>query len=50
MRGDRGATVEVASEAGLIKIQTTALNQDDKAVLEHVVNLVVLRRENVLIG
>jgi 2-dehydropantoate 2-reductase len=30
---------------GLIKIRTTTLNQDDEAVLVHVLNLVVLRRK-----
>jgi hypothetical protein len=31
---------------GLIKIRTTTLNQDDEAVLVHVLNLVVLRRKD----
>ena len=31
-------------EQGLIKLRTTTPNQDDEAVLVHVVNLVVLRR------
>jgi acyl dehydratase len=31
-------------EQGLIKIRTTTLNQDDEAVLVHVLNLVVPRR------
>jgi acyl dehydratase len=31
-------------EQGLIKLRTTTLNQDDEAVLVHVVNLVVLRQ------
>ena len=31
-------------EQGLIKLRTTTLNQDDEAVLVHVVNMVVLRR------
>jgi len=31
-------------EQGLIKLRTTTLNQDGEAVLVHVVNLVVLRR------
>ena len=33
-------------EQGLIKLRTTTLNQDDEAVLVHVVNLVVLRRKD----
>src|ERR1700722_13180126 len=33
-------------EQGLIKLRTTTLNQDDKAVLVHVVNLVVQRRKD----
>jgi acyl dehydratase len=32
-------------EQGLIKLRTTTLNQDGEAVLVHVVNLVVLRRQ-----
>jgi acyl dehydratase len=32
-------------EQGLIKLRTTTLNQDGRAVLVHVVNLVVLRRQ-----
>ena len=32
-------------EQGLIKLRTTTLNQDDEAVLVHVVNMVVLRRK-----
>jgi acyl dehydratase/glyoxylase-like metal-dependent hydrolase (beta-lactamase superfamily II) len=32
---------------GLVKIRTTTLNQDDEAVLVHVLNLVVLRRKNI---
>ena len=35
-------------EQGLIKLRTTTLNQDDEAGLVHVVNLVVLRRKDVL--
>jgi acyl dehydratase len=31
---------------GLIKVRTTTLNQDDEAVLVHVLNLVVLRRKD----
>jgi acyl dehydratase len=34
-------------EQGLIKLRTTTLNQDDEAVLVHVVNLVVLRRKDI---
>jgi acyl dehydratase len=34
-------------EQGLIKLRTTTLNQDDEAVLVHVVNLVVLRRKEI---
>jgi acyl dehydratase len=34
-------------EQGLIKLRTTTLNQDDEPVLMHVVNLVVLRRNNI---
>jgi acyl dehydratase len=41
MRGDRGATVKVASGTGLIKLRTTTLNQDGEAVLVYVVNMVV---------
>jgi acyl dehydratase len=33
-------------QQGLIKIRTTTLNQDDEAVLVHVLNLVVLRRKD----
>jgi hypothetical protein len=33
-------------EQGLIKIRTTTLNQDDEAVLVHVLNLVVPRRKD----
>ena len=33
-------------EQGLIKLRTTALNQLDEAVLVHVVNLVVMRRQD----
>ena len=33
-------------EQGLIKLRTTALNQEDEPVLVHVVNLVVPRRTN----
>src|ERR1700738_95795 len=33
-------------EQGLIKLRTTTLNQDDEAVLVHVVNMVVLRRKH----
>jgi acyl dehydratase len=36
-------------EQGLIKLRTTTLNQDDEAVLVHVVNLVVLRRKDIAI-
>jgi acyl dehydratase/glyoxylase-like metal-dependent hydrolase (beta-lactamase superfamily II) len=32
---------------GLVKIRTTTLNQDDEAVLVHVLNLVVLRRKDI---
>ena len=32
-------------EQGLIKLRTTTLNQDDEAVLVHVVNMIVLRRK-----
>jgi acyl dehydratase len=32
-------------EQGLIKLRTTTLNQDDEAVLVHVVNMVVPRRQ-----
>jgi acyl dehydratase len=32
---------------GLIKIRTTTLNQDDEAVLVHVLNLIVLRRKDI---
>jgi acyl dehydratase len=32
-------------EQGLIKLRTTTLNQDDEAVLVHVVNMVVPRRK-----
>ena len=32
---------------GLIKIGTTTVNQDDEAVLVHVLNLVVLRRKDI---
>jgi acyl dehydratase len=32
---------------GLIKLRTTTLNQDDEAVLVHVLNLVVLRRKDI---
>jgi acyl dehydratase len=32
-------------QQGLIKLRTATLNQDDEAVLLHVVNLVVLRRK-----
>jgi acyl dehydratase len=32
---------------GMIKLRTTALNQRDEAVLVHVVNLVVMRRQDV---
>jgi acyl dehydratase len=32
-------------EQGLIKLRTTTLNQDDEAVLVHVVNMVVVRRK-----
>jgi acyl dehydratase len=35
-------------EQGLIKLRTTTLNQNDEAVLMHVVNLVVPRRKNVV--
>jgi acyl dehydratase len=35
---------------GLIKIRTTTLNQDDEAVLVHVLNLVVLRRKDIREG
>jgi acyl dehydratase len=34
-------------EQGLIKLRTTTLNQDDEAVLVHVVNLIVLRRKDI---
>jgi acyl dehydratase len=34
-------------EQGLIKLRTTTLNQDDEAVLVHVLNLVVLRRKDI---
>jgi acyl dehydratase len=34
-------------EQGLIKIRTTTLNQDDEAVLVHVLNLVVPRRKDI---
>jgi acyl dehydratase len=34
-------------EQGLIKLRTTTLNQDDEAVLVHVVNLVVPRRKDI---
>jgi acyl dehydratase len=34
-------------EQGLIKLRTTTLNQDGEAVLVHVVNLVVLRRQDI---
>jgi acyl dehydratase len=34
-------------EQGVIKLRTTTLNQDDAAVLVHVVNLVVLRRKEI---
>jgi acyl dehydratase len=34
-------------EQGLIKLRTTTLNQDDEAVLVHVVNLVVPRRRHI---
>jgi acyl dehydratase len=34
-------------ERGLIKLRTTTLNQDDEAVLVHVVNLIVLRRKDI---
>src|SRR5580692_11037125 len=34
-------------EQGLIILRTTTLNQDDEAVLVHVVNLVVLRRNDI---
>ena len=37
-------------EQGLIKIRTTTLNQDDEAVLVHVLNLVVPRREDIREG
>jgi hypothetical protein len=47
VRGARCATVKVASGAGLIKIRTTTLNQDDEAVLVHVLNLVVPRRKDI---
>jgi len=33
-------------EQGLIKLRTTTLNQDDEAVLVHVVNMVVPRRKH----
>jgi acyl dehydratase len=36
-------------EQGLIKLRTTTLNQNDEAVLIHVVNLVVPRRKNVVV-
>ena len=32
---------------GLIKLRTTTLNQHDKAVLVHVVNMVVQRRQDI---
>jgi acyl dehydratase len=35
---------------GLIKIRTTTLNQDDEAVLVHVLNLVALRRKDIRQG
>ena len=35
---------------GLIKLRTTTLNQDGQAVLVHVVNLVVLRRQEERLG
>ena len=35
-------------EQGLIKLRTTNLNQDDEPVLVHAVNLVVLRRKDIL--
>jgi acyl dehydratase len=34
-------------EQGLMKLRTTTLNQDGEAVLVHVVNLVVLRRNDI---
>jgi acyl dehydratase len=34
-------------EQGLVKLRTTTLNQDDEPVLVHVVNLVVLRRNDI---
>jgi acyl dehydratase len=34
-------------EQGLIKLRTTTLNQDGEAVLVHVLNLVVLRRNDI---
>jgi acyl dehydratase len=34
-------------EQGLIKLRTTTLNQHDKPVMAHVVNLVVPRRNEV---
>jgi acyl dehydratase len=34
-------------EQRLIKLRTTTLNQDDEAVLVHVLNLVVLRRKDI---
>jgi acyl dehydratase len=34
-------------ERGLIKLRTTTLNQDGEAVLVHVVNIVVLRRNDI---
>src|SRR5260370_42323462 len=34
-------------EQGLIKLRTTTLNQDDEPVLVHVVNLLVLRRQDI---
>jgi acyl dehydratase len=34
-------------ERGLIKLRTTTLNQNDEAVLVHVVNLIVLRRKDI---